>query len=79
MTHSTEYYRNLKTYRIVWPKFKLGFELCDVQRMIYNEAIIAKQKIVNVGNDSMVVRITESVADTMKKALKYYTKFEEVV
>lgn len=79
MVHSKEYYNNLKTYEITWPMFKLGFELCDVQRMVYNEAIIAKQEIVDVGRDSMVVRITESVADTMKKVLKHYSKFEEVV
>lgn len=79
MTYGMGYYRNLKTYRIVWPRFELGFELSDVQRMVYNEAIIAKQEIVDLGPDSMIVRITESVADTMKKCLKHYSRFEEVV
>ena len=69
MKHDRNYYTELKTYELVWDDFKLGFELKDVQKMVYNPCIVVDQEIISCGTKSMVVKVTEAVMDTMKLVL----------
>lgn len=71
MKHDRNYYTELKTYELVWDSFKLGFDLTDVQRMVYNPCIKANQEIISCDTKSMVVKVTEAVMDTMKKVLHF--------
>ena len=70
MMRDKSYYTELKVYELVWENHRFGFELSDVQRMVYNPCIKAKQVVIfSDGIRSMTVKITEAVADTMRRTL----------
>lgn len=72
MRHDKEYYTELHTYELKWEDNKLGFELTDVQRMIYNPFVLAEQEVVFCdGIRTMVVKVTEAVMDVMKIVLNF--------
>ena len=72
MKHDRNYYTELKTYELKWEGYKLGFELTDVQRMVYNPCIKAEQEIVSCdGIRTMTVKVTEAVMDTMRRVLSF--------
>ena len=74
MKHDITYYTELRTYELTWESsFKLGMELTDLQRIIYNPCIIAKQEIISCEHRSVVIKVTESVMDN---AIRFMLSFK---
>lgn len=72
MQYNKDYYTKLHTYELTWEGHKLGFELTDVQRMVYNPCNLAKQEVVFCdGIRTMVVKVTEAVMDVMRVVLNF--------